>query len=364
MNKQTEFDFLKKQSLFRGLSDEQVLSIQEKLVQEQFHPADIIIEEEDATTDLYLIVEGEVSVIKWNEDHCAQSLIGKLGVGEVFGEISFLEPSIRSTTIKAIKPTTTLKLTREAVSGNLMSEVLSKMYTNIAIVNTKRLRILNTLYVKNLQNHERIFQTRQNRGKSLVYQYLILCCSIAIAAFFKEEIRNFVPWLIAVIPAVMLFRASGYNWLHFGINYRNVPMVIAPSMFTLAIIVGVIYFINFALQDVRVDGFFYWMPSITMNNFLLTDLLAYAGYCLSQELIARGILQNLLQDFFQDAPGYKSIFVNAGFLLIFFFPLGYLTAVNVFLISLPMGYFYQKQRTIVGAFLIHFFLLLLGFVTV
>ncbi len=90
----------------------------------------------------------------------------------------------------------------------------------------------------------------------------------------------------------------------------------------------------------------------------------YAIYCFSQEFVGRGILQVGLQDFLHDTKGIKSLFVNAIFLFILLLPLGAEQAVNLFLVGLPMGLLYLKQKTIWGGVIIHFFLFCFGILKV
>lgn len=85
-----------------------------------------------------------------------------------------------------------------------------------------------------------------------------------------------------------------------------------------------------------------------------------AVYTFAQEFIARGILQTSLQDFLKDDKGYGSIFINAAFLFFFLYSLSFAIAANVFLVSISLGFIFLRQKTLLGTFLIHFFLLSLG----
>lgn len=361
MNRQEKFEFLKNQFLLRGLTNEQVQNLQDKFLEEKFNPNETIFEEGSKSSDLYIIVEGEVSVIKWDENHCSQALLGKINAGDVFGEISFLEPSVRSSSIKAIKPTTILKLSRESISENSMRDILDQIFINIGLVNTNRLRTLNALYVKTLQSHQNVFHLRQDSGKFLLFQYLILSLCAGISTLLIGNIRLYLPWLIAIIPAIILIKSKNYNWAHFGLNFRNALTVVGISLLIAILLIIVSFLLNGAFHLTPGPNIFF-QPNLT--NYLWLDLLFFALYSFSQECIARGILQTSIQDFFQDHKGYKSIFINGCFLFAFFFPLGFLPALWIFLINLPFGFFYLKQKSVVGVFLIHFILMAFGLINI
>lgn len=352
------WDSLKQQSLLQGLSDEQLLYLHEHSQEEKFLPNELIIEEGERTTDVYLILEGEINILKWDEKHTSEVLIGHLRKGEAFGEMSFMDNSPRSTTIKAAKPVVLLKLTQEIL--NSVKDILAQIYANIALLNVNRLRISNRIYVKNLVENQRLFQIRQNIGQFLLYQYLIFCLAIVLVEFLiPQDLQIYFPWLITLIPAIAMIKSYSFEFSHFGLNVRNWLSVIFISFFTVALTIGLLYLLNRALQ-------FYAIPNSVIEWPLTKNILPlglwpfYALYCFSQEFIARGVLQTSLQEFLHDDSGYKALFITSTFLLLLLMPLGIQQAINLFLIGLPMGLLYLKQRSILGIFLIHFLLICLG----
>jgi NADH dehydrogenase len=86
------------------------LKIERQQVISQFHfePGDIIFEQGDVGEFLYMIVSGEVEVIR--NDNGNQRILGRLKDGEYFGEMALLSKSPRNATIRCIKPTDVLAL--------------------------------------------------------------------------------------------------------------------------------------------------------------------------------------------------------------------------------------------------------------
>ncbi len=352
------WNYLKEQSLLQGLSDEQIHYLYEQSEEEKFLPNELIIEEGEKTTDVYLILEGEVNVLKWDEEHCSQVVIGHLNKGDAFGEMSFMDNSPRSTTIKASKPLILLRLAKDTLIS--VQDILAHVYANIAIVNINRLRISNKNYVRNLLENQHLYQIRQTSGQFLIYQYMIFSLIVVlISQFISPELQIYLPWLLTAIPTIAMIRANGFDISHFGVNIRKWFSVFFVSLVTIALTIGLLYAFNLIFHFYSIPySIFEWSPDQSILPF--QDWPAYAIYCLSQEFIARGVLQTALQEFLHDEKGYKSIVVNAFFLFLLLLPLGVEPAFNLFLIGLPLGLLYLKQKSIWGVFLIHFFLMCLG----
>lgn len=332
MEKRIEFKFLKEQSLLKNLTDEQIMKLTEQFLEEKFLPGDIILSEGDETRDMYLIREGEVDVLKWDEEHKQQIVIGRLGKGDIFGEMSFMDISPRSSGIKVVKPTTVLKLSRETLFGD-MQDVELKILTNIAMVNINRLRDSNKTHVKNFEELQKLYQTRQGKGKFLLYQYLILGLCFSIAWLIKDPINIYLPWIMAIMPSFLLIPFIGYEWPDFGFDWKKKQSLITIGLAAFLII-----------------GFSAFKPF----------LLFFSLYCLCYEVISRSILQNAFQEFFRDFQGFKAILLNAGFIFIFIFPFNYQLAFIATLINLVFGFIYAKQKSLITVFLLHFLLIALG----
>lgn len=348
IQQQKEFDFLKTQSLLDGLSEDDLRLLQNWLVRENFKPNEVIIEENSEGTDLYLIKEGEVSVLKWDEEHFSQIPLGRLSTGEMFGEMSFMDNSPRSTTVKAIKPTIVYKFSKDALAKHSTAEIQSQIFENIAIANIHRLRHSNILYVKNAQGYQTLLQEKKSRGHFFIYESLLLAFSVLLSLFSKD-LRNDLPWLIALIPSFLLIRSYQYSWSHFGLSLQKWKSQFFAACLCLILVVGGLQLI----KDFLNASLSFRMPPLSELSFL-------ALACFAQEFIGRGIFQTTIQDFLDDKNGYRSILITACFIFIFFLPFGWQTSLALFCISLPMGLLFNQQKSVLGIFLIHFVLRILG----
>lgn len=388
MARNIEDEFWEKQTLVKGLTEEQLLFLQSQFIEESYLPDDSIITEGEVTNDLYIIFEGEVNVLKWDESHQSQTVLGKLEKGDVFGEMSFMDNSPRSSTIKATKPTKILRLPKKMLeitstdqiriqdgSENLdLTKILryiallrSKIFANIALINIDRLRAANILNVGSLQKKQTTLLFHQEVAKLIFYEFIIIGIFCLAAFLFPEEFRVYVPWIGALLPTLFLTTSFDFKMAHFGWNLKNWPTVLITSLIISGIILGGIYALAIAFPAWITDkNFIDWKFHLTADSsseFFWITWLIYPLYCFSQEFIARGVIQTWLRDFLEDVHGYKSIWVMSILMLIFQLPFGFMLAVLTFLNSLFLGFVYLKQKTLLGVFLIHFLIgISMGFI--
>ena len=104
-----------------------------------------LFHEGDAGDGLYLVVAGEINVIKHGKD--GELLLAKLGPGAVLGEMSLITSDARSASGRALAPTTVLHLParefRALLDGG--STAALKIAAAIAEVLAHRLAAMNSL---------------------------------------------------------------------------------------------------------------------------------------------------------------------------------------------------------------------------
>lgn len=94
-------DILSKVWLFAGLSEDQLESISSFTFQKSFGPGDLIVEEGETGNGLYIIISGDVDVLKGLGVNNPVSL-GHRSSGEVFGEMALLGEWPRTASVRAI----------------------------------------------------------------------------------------------------------------------------------------------------------------------------------------------------------------------------------------------------------------------
>ena len=106
---------------------------------EEFSESQILVQEGKPVDTIYIVLQGKLAVL-------AQSLggqeVNRLGVGEIVGEMSFIDSRPPSTTVKAVEETIVLSIPRDKLSAKLDqdSDFGARFYRAIAITLSDRLR--------------------------------------------------------------------------------------------------------------------------------------------------------------------------------------------------------------------------------
>ena len=138
--------------VFSGLNDGELQEILSCCREEVFKNEDIIQEDSTATSNLYVLLEGRVSVEfeMWPPELADQdrAQLAILRSGDIFGEIAFLKGKRRSANVKAIDETRVLQ-----IDGEKLNEIFHENpqigYTfmrNVALILAQRIENLNFMW--------------------------------------------------------------------------------------------------------------------------------------------------------------------------------------------------------------------------
>lgn len=356
MNKEVEK--LKEQILLKSLTPDELMKIYPLLKQKEFEVNDIILEEDESSTELYLMKEGEVAVLKWDQDRKFQLPLARLLPGQMFGEMSFMDDSPRSSTIKATKHTVVWQLSRDKLDSVLpeIIDIRNKLITNIAVINIQRLRNSNQNHVKNLRTEIGSLQRRTEKGQfafslTLLIGFIVMASLLIKTAWpiLSLDMIYLGSWIILYPFVIILIKSAHYYLDEFGTHTMDLKKTI-PS--ALAICIG--------------GALFLFLCHWVYSHFMVSDMIIhplgglwitlYLIYCYANEFIVRGVLQTTLQRFFNDENGKWAVFLTTSFVTLFQLPLFYEYAFMSFIANLFLGTIYLYQQNILGVFMIHFIL--------
>jgi CRP-like cAMP-binding protein len=102
-------------SVFHDLPQHQVETVEAQLQTEQFNAGDVIVRQGAPADKFFIIVDGEVEVIR--DDDGKERTLATLKRGQFFGEMAILRDTPRMATVKALVPTTLFAMPREAFRG-------------------------------------------------------------------------------------------------------------------------------------------------------------------------------------------------------------------------------------------------------
>jgi CRP/FNR family transcriptional regulator, cyclic AMP receptor protein len=110
----TDAAFLKTLDLFNGLNLQQLQALAAICHESTMQQGETVLDENRASDEMYIIATGEVEVLLGvhGEPHLSSSSgpvsIGRLGAGQVFGEMALVDQGPRSATVRCVADTTQL----------------------------------------------------------------------------------------------------------------------------------------------------------------------------------------------------------------------------------------------------------------
>ncbi len=105
-------DFLATVPLFRSLVPTETAAFSQLVREKSYPKGSVILFEDDPGDSLFIVREGRVKVVLVAEDG-REVILGILGVGEHFGELSLIDDQPRSAHVVAMEESTLLVLRRE-----------------------------------------------------------------------------------------------------------------------------------------------------------------------------------------------------------------------------------------------------------
>lgn len=130
-------DVLSRAWIFSGLEQSQLDAISNFTFQKKFSPGELIVEEGHTGNGMYVVLSGEVEVVKGTKA-ANQQVLAKLGKGEVFGEMALLGEWPRTASVRALEEVECLGIDRWVFLAQL--ERQPQLAINLLLILAKRLR--------------------------------------------------------------------------------------------------------------------------------------------------------------------------------------------------------------------------------
>jgi CRP/FNR family cyclic AMP-dependent transcriptional regulator len=128
-------------NLFHGLDEAELVILLSQAELIDFAQGQYPIREGEQGRHLYVLLSGQVRISK--RAFGIQKVLQDLGPGECFGEMSLIEYRSRSASVKALTACRLLRLGSEDIE--VLPEITSKLYRNIAVLLSRRLRHANEI---------------------------------------------------------------------------------------------------------------------------------------------------------------------------------------------------------------------------
>jgi CRP-like cAMP-binding protein len=133
---------LREVGLFGGLADGVLESLAKSLPTHWISPGAVLFKEGDAAHCLYVLIDGEVEVLKKSRDG-REHRVALLGPTDCVGEMSLIDVQPRSATVRAVAPARVLRVASEDFDRLYRQDVKSYalVVLNVARDLSRRLRV-------------------------------------------------------------------------------------------------------------------------------------------------------------------------------------------------------------------------------
>jgi CRP/FNR family cyclic AMP-dependent transcriptional regulator len=130
---------------FQNFTDSELAEINRIIQEKNYVEGDIIFNEGDESTELYILVKGQIELQIKIAPQLADSTILVVKPCEIFGELSFVDPKPRAATARCVKKTTVAVLQRDDFENLVKTQpdVGLRFYRNIALLLSDKLRKMN-----------------------------------------------------------------------------------------------------------------------------------------------------------------------------------------------------------------------------
>ncbi len=145
-----EKDLLKNASLLSELDSNELEELMKITTARDYIEGDIIFSEGDASTELYILLKGEVEIQIKMAPQLADSTVYTVKPYDVFGEFAFVDSKPRSASARCMKNATVGVIKRDDFEELIKkhAEIGHKFYRGLTCLLSDRLRRMN-IYLKN-----------------------------------------------------------------------------------------------------------------------------------------------------------------------------------------------------------------------
>ena len=369
INTDNVFEQSRKNSLFEGLSEEQIKTLFSISKEISLEPGSFLMREGDPAKEIFLIIEGNLEISRFNVKHQQNHVIATLKAGDTVGEVALLDQGSRSASVCA---KTSCRL--RSISYHDLQDIAGRdksiysIFFHLSKNIGQRLRHSNDVALQALEKQLDEFKTRVLLGNFFVYIVIMLSLftfSLDGLKYIMNVGKNSsyitLPLTLAFFFfSIFFIKTSHFPLSTFGLTFRNWKRAVFEGMvFTLPFI-AVIVAVKWALIStlphymgrpliegltaMRADPKTWW-------TFLVIYILLVAPL---QEFLSRGGLQGPLEEFLSSKHKVPLAILVSNLLfsalhLFMSLEIGLL----VFVPGVYFGWLYSRTHNLLGVWIAH-----------
>ncbi len=385
-DQQALIELLKKNSLFEGLSDEQLLGFLPMISTLSYASGDYIMQEGETTEGLYIIKEGVVEIVKKSSDASKTQIFTRKSE-DTIGEMSLVDSAPRSASVQALVPTVVVMINVKDLKTLHQQGVqtYSQVVTNLLRILVNYVRSTSEITVEAITDKKKQLKTNEglqtelshaNRRLEMAISFALAVAMLALYCFITVLVYNsglsFIVKLMVAAPLALVF---GYFTLsiiekkvghmsRFGLRFNYSMRSVTES---LLLSLGLIIFVTvlkwlflvigqqWQLWDFSFIG--YKVSQASEANTILLNITIIVSFCVLaffQELFARGILLSTIEKiFFGHYVKLIAIITSAIIFSALYTHFDYYTMALMIIPYICWGFLFTRQRSIVGVALSH-----------
>ncbi|MBN2687291.1 MAG: cyclic nucleotide-binding domain-containing protein [Deltaproteobacteria bacterium] len=370
--------FLESLQLTKGFSAAEFSFIEKHILIGTYKGGEFVIHEGDRNSDLYILRKGDVELLRETEGADEPLVIGTIGTGEAIGELSFLDDSPRSASVRAKGDIDVVIIPKSIfVDGSkYANQVLRKLYHNIALLGSKRLRSTSLEFVRNLQRQVELLEDQVKFGTLFVCMIILFGLNGIVLDVIQnyfggyyyidskqfhlgaERVIAWIGFFVFAAPVALLIKKIGFPIR----EVLDVRKDLKRTLIESSLVAGGFAVAAFILTagPIVISGVPRMTSVPTPWNMLIILTPDYLLHSYIQELVARGIMQNAIQKFLKDERGIKTVMVLSVAFGVMHAHLGLKMVLGSAVASIGFGLFYLRNRNLVGVTIIHYAIGVIG----
>jgi len=352
---------LSKFELLANLSAEQLREVEKICELRSYGEGEYIIREGEDTDDIYFLLSGKVELLKIEQNTQKDIKFKEMLPGQSFGEMSFVDGSPRSCSVKAVTASQIYVLPKHKLLDRVADgrEILSIFGATINHQVNEYLRYLSDRHIVTLQKRIDELRDRNNFGYFfmilIIVLFFVTMTNVAVNDFFSDYnvdsiffnwtfliVGLFIPWLLVI--GKMNLSVKEIGWTTKNIKKSTMDGVMFSSwgiitMFAIVYIIDPLFAENNLTENI-------WEISFPITSVF------YLIHSYIQEFL-RAIVQISIQKFALDEKGFYSVGITA----VIFGMCHTHYRIAAILITLVMnvifGLIYRRTYNLVGVSLFH-----------
>lgn len=301
----------------------------------------------------YIILEGEVEVLKKNIETNQEFRLTTLKKGDYLGESAFFGQHKRMATLKTLSKTTLLTVDPDEVREQpWFAHFMSNLAQNLS----KNLSYTNDITVAALSKELEAVKHQNQFGQFFIYILIsfVLATTIneLIDSYFSSvnlytnKLFNWTYLMLLLVPAILTMWRMEVSLAQIGVTRHNWRQSLIEGL--LASLGFLTLFITFIVVGNYTD-----IITLKPFSYEFSRAVTYFLHSCVQELLSRGILQSSFQRLFNDQNGWKAIILTSILFGVSHVILGLPAILITFIASIGLGWFYHRHQNLLGVCLLH-----------